>query len=278
MKNHLSFLFAIILLISSSCQETLTDAKIQDIQNEIKEISDLTLKFFMERDTANAYSYYSDDFSLLSEGLYKMKAGDLKDFIPKAKITIATRDDVIYEILESRIEVLSGSVANHYFTYNRKIVFGDDMSYEIPVACTWTFLKEKEGWRIRSGNVSYPMEHYRAIENDNVWVLINTVKTEKKDVFEKFMHEVFFDKAVEKENLQNFIVGKTRILHPVGDNEDGTSTYIFIMDPVLRGANYGIRTLLVQMYGEEKANEYFKMLTESQAAPQKGFMMIQSRH
>lgn len=278
MKNYLSILIAIILLVVSSCQESLTESKIREIENEINEISELSMKHFIDRDTANAYKYYSNDFSLLSEGLYKMKPGDLKNFIPNAKQTIATRDAVIYEITESQTEVLSPTVANHYFTYNRRIDFNNDITYKSPVACTWTFLKETDGWKIRSATISYPLEHYRAKENDKVWVIINTVKTEKKELFEKFMHDVFFDAVSEDEGLNKFLVRKTRILHPAGDNENGTSTYIFIMDPLIEGADYSIYPFLVQKYGEEKAKKYLEMWKESVAKPQIIYMMVQSRH
>jgi len=71
---------------------------------------------------------------------------------------------------------------------------------------------------------------------------------------------------------------QTRVLHPVKPNEDGTYTYVFLMDPLIPDADYSILNYLKKMYGEEKANEYYKMFTESLNRPQEGYKVIQSRY
>ena len=70
---------------------------------------------------------------------------------------------------------------------------------------------------------------------------------------------------------------QTRVLHPVEPEEDGTYTYLFIMDPVVPRGDYDIENLLKKMYDEQKATEYMKMLNETEASGQTGYRMIQSR-
>lgn len=74
----------------------------------------------------------------------------------------------------------------------------------------------------------------RSKEGDQVWLIVNYVKAESKQAFEKFMEEVFF-KALTTSKIPERAeqYQKTRWLLPAQQNEDGTWTYVFIMDPVV---------------------------------------------
>lgn len=39
--------------------------------------------------------------------------------------------------------------------------------------------------------------------------------------------------------------------------------YLFIMDPVIKGADYEIESLLKKEYGVQKGNEYFKLFKDA---------------
>lgn len=71
---------------------------------------------------------------------------------------------------------------------------------------------------------------------------------------------------------------QTRVQHPVKSEEDSTYTYLFIIYPVVGGAGYEIDNFLKKMYDEQKANEYFKMLTDTEAREQTAYRVIQSRN
>lgn len=118
----------------------------------------------------------------------------------------------------------------------------------------------------------------RAAEGDTVRVMLNHIKHDKRQQFEKFIHEIFWPKAVklEPDDLQAF--KQTRVLHPVEMNKDSTFTYVFLMDPLISNTNYSILNFLNKMYGEEKAKEYIKLYTESFNVPQVGFTLIQSQY
>jgi len=118
-----------------------------------------------------------------------------------------------------------------------------------------------------------------AAEGDTMWVLLNHIKADKCEQFEKLVHEIFWPITKNSELAIDQQVAKyTRTLHPVKMNKDSTYTYVFIMDPLIQGADYGISSLLKKKYDEEKTKEYVKMFNECYAGPQTGYTLIQSQH
>jgi hypothetical protein len=86
------------------------------------------------------------------------------------------------------------------------------------------------------------------------------------------MHEIIKQIAVRSEPDA---LNRTRILHPTGPNEDGTYTYIFLMDPVVPDGEYGFDQLLAHAYPPEEIEELSKQFTESLATPQVGYEVTQ---
>jgi hypothetical protein len=117
-----------------------------------------------------------------------------------------------------------------------------------------------------------------AKEGDTVWVLINHVKGDKREQFERFVHEVFWDGAAKLDPDEQRVFRQTRVLHPTRQENDGSYKYIFIMDPVLKGGNYDIGQLLEKIYGQQKAAEYSKLYDEAILGEQTSYAMVQSRH
>lgn len=118
----------------------------------------------------------------------------------------------------------------------------------------------------------------RAAKGDTVWVLLNQIKADKREQFEKFVHEILWPVALKLDPIDQKVAKQTRVLHPIEMNEDSTYTYVFLMDPVIPNANYQVMYYLKKGYGEEKAKEYSKMFEECFASPQIGYTLIQSQH
>jgi hypothetical protein len=118
----------------------------------------------------------------------------------------------------------------------------------------------------------------RATVSDTVWVLLNHIKPDKCEQFEKFIHEIFWPKADKLNAADQQAFKQTRVLHPVEMNKDSTYTYVFLMDPVIPHGNYRILYYLKKMYDEEKAKEYYKMWDECYKSPQVGYVVIQSQY
>ncbi len=122
-------------------------------------------------------------------------------------------------------------------------------------------------------NADVPRENIRAAEGERVWVLLNHVKADKWEQHERFILEILWPAAHEADPAA---ARHSRFLQPAAQNEDGTYTSVFLMDPVIEGSDYEILSLLKKTYGEDKAEEYLKLWSESLASPQVGYEVIQS--
>ena len=112
---------------------------------------------------------------------------------------------------------------------------------------------------------------------ENVWVLLNVVKADKRQQFEKFLHEIFWAGSKKLGAADQKVFRQTRILHPTKAEKNGTYSYFFIMDPVVKGGDYDILSLLTKMYGAPKAKEYYKMFEGSVVGDQVAYRETQSK-
>ena len=116
-------------------------------------------------------------------------------------------------------------------------------------------------------------EDIRAHEGENMWVVLNHIRAEKCEAFEHFLHAILMP-AIAHTHPEAY--NKVRVLHPSRANEDGTYTYIFLMDPVVPNGIYNISDILHEFYKPEQANEYMKTWDEALASPQVEYNMVQS--
>jgi hypothetical protein len=116
--------------------------------------------------------------------------------------------------------------------------------------------------------------HYamRAAQEQPVWVLLNHVKADHRTDFEHFVHDILKPMAQQRgpEQFRQF-----RVLHPIRSNDDGTYTYVFLMDPLVVGGDYSFDGL-TDFYGAEKAQEYLQLWADALASPQVGYEVVQS--
>lgn len=124
---------------------------------------------------------------------------------------------------------------------------------------------------VRNANVA--RETIRATEGEQMWVLLNNVKADKWEQHKHFVHDILMPAA---EKVDPAAFRHTRFLHPAEPNEDGTYTSVFLMDPLIEGADYTFMGLFTKAYGEEKAKEYVQLWDDALASPQVGYSVIQS--
>ncbi|KAA9356528.1 hypothetical protein [Larkinella humicola] len=105
--------------------------------------------------------------------------------------------------------------------------------------------------------------HSVAKANETVWVIAYPVKATKRAQYERFIHEIFWPGAKNLSASEQKVFKQTRVLHPTKPEADGSYAYLFIMDPVVKGADYGIESLLTKMYGKQKAAEHFKLFKDA---------------
>ena len=68
------------------------------------------------------------------------------------------------------------------------------------------------------------------------------------------------------------------MLNPTAPEANGTYSYMFIMDPVIPGANYDIGRLLRKEYSAAKAAEYLNFFEESMAGKQRQYLVVQTKN
>lgn len=109
-----------------------------------------------------------------------------------------------------------------------------------------------------------PVGRPMAKPGQKVWVVAYYVQAKKRTQYEHFVHDIFWPGAAKLTSAQEKqVFRQTRILHPTKANPDGSYSYLYIMDPVIEGANYDIESLLVKMYGKAKGAEYGKLFGDS---------------
>ncbi len=110
----------------------------------------------------------------------------------------------------------------------------------------------------------------------SVWILLNRVKADKREQFERFNRDILWP-AIQQGDVTRQQTGRqTRVLHPTDVNEDGTYTYVYLIDPVVEGADYDIEKLLKQHLGEEQGARTFQLFTECFDRPQEGYSLIEA--
>ncbi|MEJ1237434.1 hypothetical protein WBG78_04835 [Chryseolinea sp. T2] len=107
----------------------------------------------------------------------------------------------------------------------------------------------------------------RAAAKDTVWIYITKVKPGKQADFEKFVHEIFFDKASKLSAKEQRVFKQTRVLHPIKAESDGSYNYCFLMDPTVPGGDYDIESLMKKIYGAAEAEKYLKMYNDAVIRP-----------
>ena len=124
---------------------------------------------------------------------------------------------------------------------------------------------------------SKPVAHPVAHSGETVWVCLDPIKKDKRAQYERFLHEIFWPGAAKLSPAEQQVFRQTRILHPTKAETDGTYSYFFVMDPVVKNGDYDIESTLTKMYGKAKATEYFKLYTTAHARPQVSYIVTQSK-
>jgi len=117
-------------------------------------------------------------------------------------------------------------------------------------------------------------------QGDPMWVILNHVKADKRQQFEKFAYEVLLP-ALEENATSNLttrkMIGQTRMLEPRRANKDSSYTYIWLMDPLVKDAIYSYPGILKRVYSSEETKKYISMNNECLVSPQVAYPVKQGR-
>lgn len=124
-----------------------------------------------------------------------------------------------------------------------------------------------------SATASEMRQDLGALVGEPVWVLLNHVKGDRRAQFERFVFKVLRPAG---ERLVPAIPARVRVLTPTRANDDGTFTYVMLLDPVLPDEDYRLAPLLERAYGVERGREHMQEFTDALATPQVGYQLVQS--
>ena len=98
--------------------------------------------------------------------------------------------------------------------------------------------------RAATGNTNF----VPAIPGELVFLAVHYVRAEKRVQFEQYIHRIH----AAAEHLHTEADHHVRVLLSNQPNEDGSYTYVFLMDPLIEGSDLRIDSLLTRFYGTEK--------------------------
>jgi hypothetical protein len=122
-----------------------------------------------------------------------------------------------------------------------------------------------------------PSSRLMAKPGEEVWVWSYPVKADKRKQYEHFVHDIFWPGASKLPAAEQRVFRQTRVMHPTEANPNGTYTYLFIMDPLIKGADYDIESLIKKMYGQKQGAEHYKLFQGALAGKDVGYKVNQSK-
>ena len=117
-----------------------------------------------------------------------------------------------------------------------------------------------------------------ASSGESMWVILNHVKADKRQEFEKFVYKILLPALKEDSKVDltsKKIIEQTRMLEPSRSNKDSSYTYIWLMDPIVKDADYSYPGILNKVYSPEETKKYISMNDECLVSPQIGFRVKQ---
>ena len=113
----------------------------------------------------------------------------------------------------------------------------------------------------------------RATRGQRVTVWVYVIKADKRDEWERIIHETLAPAAVRADEE---LMTHMRFLEPREANDDGTWTYVMVADPRLEGAGYDVRPYITAAFGEAEADAFDEAWNDCHARGQRGYEVIES--
>jgi ketosteroid isomerase-like protein len=241
--------------ISASGQEN------PKLKSSIEEMNSKFIDVFRSGNVDDLASFYTADAQLMVPGAPAMSGID--------NIVAYWQGAINAGINNVKLETTDVSgCGNEVIEYGRYTIFaGDNFTVDNG---KYIVIWKKVGKEFKIfrdiPNSDNPPPIARSVDNDTILIIYNYIKADKVDDFKNFSYDLI--RIARKENSP--AARTARMLEPLIANEDGTYTFIYLMDPMVStpGA-YGFLPPLSKEYGEEKAREIIKTgFTDALARPQ----------
>jgi ketosteroid isomerase-like protein len=266
LQRYLICVVMVALLIPAwSCASGQEDSK---LKSSIETINGKFADAFRSGSADNLSAYYMADAQLMPPGMPPISGRDQILSFWQGAMNSGVGN------VRLQTSAVSGS-GNEVIEYGIYTIFAGDNFAVDKGKYIVIWKKEGKDWKIFRDiwNSDNPPPIARSVLNDTILILYNYIKADKVEDFKKFNNE-FLHPLFLKEN--NAATRSARMLEPMRANQDGTYTYIYLMDPAVNtpGA-YAFLPPLTREYGEEKAREIIKEgFTDALAQPQKSQLFV----
>jgi hypothetical protein len=117
----------------------------------------------------------------------------------------------------------------------------------------------------------------RGAVGDTVRVIVNHVRNDRRDEFERFLHETLYPAMVQAAPTDSITarqMQRARLLRPATMSADSTWSYVFIVDPVVSSASYSFPRLFAKVFAPAKADSAMQSFRESLARPSESYILV----
>lgn len=117
----------------------------------------------------------------------------------------------------------------------------------------------------------------RGAVGDTVRVIVNHVRNDRRDEFERFLHETLYPAMVQAAPADSITarqMQRARVLRPTTMSADSTWSYVFIVDPVVSSASYSFPRLFAKVFPSAKADSAMQSFRESLARPSETYLLV----
>jgi hypothetical protein len=124
-----------------------------------------------------------------------------------------------------------------------------------------------------------PVQVTTAKAGEPVMLIVTKVKADKKKQFEDYMDRfgAALAKVAQTDSTVKRVAAQTRTLTPAQADPDGTFTYVFLMDPVVKDADYDMMKVLEKVLTKDEVEQLKKQFEDAVVGPQQMFALVQGK-
>jgi uncharacterized protein (TIGR02246 family) len=269
--NHLAVVAAAALLFSCSQSTQSSQFTQAEAAQQIEERNQQWMAAVEAGDAAAVASIYTPGTSFMAPNMPTLKGREgVMGFIEGARQSGIQK--IVVETLELDVQGDRALEAGSY----QILVAGDQVVDRGKYLIEWK--NEGGQWYMHKDmfNSDMPASRTVAHQGQHMQVVVYQIKANRRQDFENFVRQTLVPAIDQSKPANGMAVKHTRFMIPDRAEADGSYRYMFVMDPLIEGVDYGIEAIMIQKYGEQQAKGLVNDLNSMQAGPFQAFAGTQS--
>lgn len=261
MKKGTYFFLLLAGFFFLSCTQP-TQVDQAELEAKIGEVNEKWMAALQQGNAAGVAECYTEDSQFMPpnaptmkgrEGVKAFMDGIMKAGVKKIQLTTSEIEGDSKRALETG-------------TY-QIIVDGDKVVDQGKYLVEWKNLNGKWYFHRDMFNSNMPSPRIAAQKDQNVWVAAYKVKADKREAFEDFVRTKLYPSIDRSRPELDMVAKQTRLIIPTEPEKDGSYRYMFIMDPVVDGADYSIDNFILSKHGQQKGQKILNEFGETLVGP-----------